>query len=202
MKKVKMYFRKLSIPEKIQKARNLVARMDGNVSFSNPVPSLTEVSKAADALENAYEEALNGGKLQIAQQRQCESVLDTLIVSLAGYVQSASFGDETVIISSGFDVHKDRSPVRNIGTPQNISGKAGAKDGEVAVSWDRVPGAKAYNIQMSPDGNNSWTFCGTATRSQFLCTGLDSGSKCFFRVAAIGPLGQSGWSDPGFGKAL
>jgi len=35
-----------------------------------------------------------------------------------------------------------------------------------------------------------------------LITGLDSGVKCFFRVAAIDPLGQDGWSDLGMGRAL
>ena len=202
MKKVKIYFGKLSIPEKIQKARNLVARMDANSLFPSPQPALAEISTGAAALEQAYEEALNRGRIEVAAMKQLESILKNLIVSLAGYVQSISRGDEAVILSSGFDVQADKSRPGEIATPSNINGAIGRREGEVFLNWDRVPGAKAYHVQMSRDGLNDWTPCGSATRSRMRLSGLDSAARYFFRVAAIGPLGQSGWSDPGVGRTL
>jgi hypothetical protein len=203
MKKVKVYFRELPIPQKIQKAKSLVTIMGGNANFSSPEPALPEVSAAAIALENAYEEALNGGKLQIAFMHQCESVLDTLIVSLAGYVQSISRGDQTIILSSGFGVQSGRSQLqKEVTPPVNVSAVMGAREGEVSLSWDPVPGAKAYNIQVSNNGTGNWIFYGTVTRRRLVISGLESGAKCFLRVAAVGALGQSGWSDPGIARAL
>ena len=202
MKRVKMYFSRLSVPEKIQKARNLVTRMNGNAHFTNPSPSLAEVSTAIDDLERAYEEALNGGKMQIARMRQCDSVLYSLIVTMAAYVQTVSRGDEAIILSSGFDVKSDKTVRAQTEAPLNINGKAGEHEGEVSLVWDPVPGAKAYNIQVSRDSMTGWTYCGSSTKRRTVIGGLESGAKCYFRVASIGQQGQSGWSDPGIGKAL
>ena len=197
-----MHFRELSIPEKIQKARALVAHMEGNTYFPNPSPALPEIVAAADGLEQAYEDALNRGKIQIARMRQRDSVLGSLIVTLAAYVQSVSLGEGTIILSSGFDLQADRTQHVKAATPLNINGRTGAHEGEISLIWDRVHGAKAYNIQMSRDGVADWNYCGSSTKRQLVVGGLESGAKCFFRVAAVGAQGQSGWSDPGLGKAL
>jgi hypothetical protein len=177
--------------------------MGDNTAFPNPQPALTEVAGAATALENAYKEALNGGRIQTAFMHQCELALDTLIVSLAGYVQSVSRGDETIILSSGFDTHNVRTQaLRTIAAPVNVVGKMGAREGEINLSWDRVTGARAYNIEVSGDGLSNWTFYATVTKRRMVIGGLESGVKRFFRIAAVGAIGQSGWSDPGIGKAL
>ncbi len=202
MKKVKMYFGSLTIPEKIQKARNLVAHMDANENFPNPEPPLAELITAANVLEKAYEEALNGGRIQIAAMRQSAAVLNMLVVSLAGYVQCVSRGDESIILSSGFEVQNPKSPSRAASTPEHVNGAFGNHEGEVELRWNKVRGSKAYNIEISLDGLSDWKPCGTATRARLFLKGLESGVKYFFRVAAIGPLGQSGWSDPGLAKAL
>jgi hypothetical protein len=202
MKRLKISFRTLAIPEKIQKARYLVAQMSGNESFTNPSPALQEVGAAADALEQAYEKSLNGGKIEIAQLRQCESGMNDLIFLLAGYVQNASRGEPSVILSSGFDVQAEKTVAAPPPTPHNINGKMGPFDGQVSLSWDRVPGAKAYQIQVSADGINNWSYCGAAIKRQFVVDGLKSGTKTFFRVSAIGTKGQSAWSDPGVGMAM
>ena len=40
----------------------------------------------------------------------------------------------------------------------------------------------------------------TTTKCKLTLTNLVSGAKPWFRVSAIGPLGESGWSDVGQGK--
>jgi chitodextrinase len=53
-------------------------------------------------------------------------------------------------------------------------------------------------IQQSadPPTATSWTHDSTSTKSSATVDGLTSGTRYWFRVSAIGPRGQSGWSDP------
>jgi hypothetical protein len=53
-------------------------------------------------------------------------------------------------------------------------------------------------MEKSPDPPTptSFTHAGVCTRSAFTVTGLTSGTRYWFRVAAINANGQSAWSDP------
>ena len=186
----------LAVPDIVLKARTLVARMDGNTHFSSPNPSLEVVSAAATALENAYEAAHNGGKSEKILLRRCRSELSGLIKMLAAYVQSVSAGEEHVIDSSGFDIKRKRAVSAPTENPIGVRGKATNHAGEVLLRWTPAAGAKSYAVEVNIDGT-SWKPCGITTRSRLIVSGLPEGSKPLFRIAAIGALGQSGWSDPG-----
>jgi hypothetical protein len=43
---VKLGFSRLSVPAKIQSARNIVAKMTGNAKFPTPVPTLASITTA------------------------------------------------------------------------------------------------------------------------------------------------------------
>jgi len=196
MKTLKHGLRHMSVPVKIQKARTIVSRMDGNTYFSSPNPPLADVTAAATALENAYEEAQDGSRTKRLLLRQCESTLDGLIKTLGAYVQSASAGDEAVIVSSGFEARRGTTTPVPAANPSGVRGKATIHAGEVAIRWNGASSARSYIAEMSVDGI-AWIKCGVATKTRMIVQGLLSGSKPYFRIAAIGPLGQSGWSDPG-----
>jgi hypothetical protein len=82
--------------------------------------------------------------------------------------------------------------------PPALAATAGDHDGEIDLSWDTVAGAKSYVIEKSPDPPTptSWAHAGVSTKSKMTISGLTSGTRSWFRVAAVGPSGQSGWSDP------
>ena len=196
MKTVKLGIETLTVPDLVLKARTHVTRMDGNKHFSSPNPSLEEIATAATALENAYEAAQNGGKSEKILLRQCSSELIGLIKRLAGYVQSVSAGEEHIIDSSGFDIKRPGGAPVPTENPTGVRGKATNHPGEVIIRWNTTVGARSYTAEMSIDGT-SWKPCGVSTRTRLLVSGLPEGSKPLFRVSAIGPLGQSGWSHPG-----
>jgi hypothetical protein len=82
--------------------------------------------------------------------------------------------------------------------PHGLGATDGDHDGEIDLSWDRVEGAKSYVNEKSPDPPTltSWTHAGVSRKSKMTISGLTSGTRNWFRVAAVGPSGQSGWSDP------
>jgi len=58
---VKIGFKNLSIPGKIQKAGQVIKLMKGNAAFPAPNPTIDEVEAAILALDDAHKLALDGG---------------------------------------------------------------------------------------------------------------------------------------------
>jgi fibronectin type III domain protein len=79
-----------------------------------------------------------------------------------------------------------------------LGATAGDHDGEIDLSWDTVDGAKSYVIEQSldPPTVTSWGHAGVSTKSSAAINGLTSGTRYWFRVAAVNANGTSGWSDP------
>lgn len=203
MAKVKLNFNALSIVEKIARARLIVQNMTANVAnFPRPTPSLAEMTAVIDAAEQAYNAALtarNISKQRTAELEQQEDLLDDMAGRMAGFVESASGGREDIILSSGMDV---RAPNVASGqpppTPSSVNATTGDHEGEVDLSWNSSPNAKSYIVQVSPNPptETSWKQATVVTASKVTISGLVSGTKNWFRVAAVGSGGQSGWSDP------
>ncbi len=203
MAKVKLNFRKLSITEKISRARRIVdAITDNAASFPNPVPTLADVTAAIDAAEQANNAAVDAravSKQRTSVLEEKDSELTDAVTRLASYVESASGGREDVILSAQMDV---RAPALQSNeppdAPTNLTATFGDLDGEIDLSWNAMRGAQSYIVQMSPNPptDTSWTQAAVVTISKHTVNGLVSGNKYWFRVCAVGAGGQSGWSDP------
>ena len=201
MAKIKINFGNLSIPEKIARARQIVTALTGNADFASPQPSLAEVTTTIDGLETAYSDALTArqeAKAKTSAQNQKEDDFNRTISRLASFVESASGGDEAKIKNVGMDVRATPSSSEDLQAPASLAPTAGDHEGEVDLQWDTVRGAKSYVVEVSadPPTNSSWQHNTVSTKSRATIDGLTSGTKYWFRVAAVGTNGQSGWSDP------
>ena len=56
----------------------------------------------------------------------------------------------------------------------------------------------SYIVDQStvPLGSSAWQFVGCATKAQMTIKGLSSGTRYWFRVAAVNAAGQGPWSQP------
>src|SRR5437588_6004518 len=99
---------------------------------------------------------------------------------------------------AGMDVRGTPAAASSPSQPQALGATAGDHDGHMDLSWDPVIGAASYVLETSPDPptTDTWKHLGVSTKSSHTVTGLTSGSRVWFRVAAINSAGQSGWSDP------
>ena len=62
---------------------------------------------------------------------------------------------------------------------------------------DGVRGARAYLIERAPDAPAlEWDVIGSSTKKEASLNSMVSGTKYWFRVAALGTAGQSAYSDP------
>jgi len=201
MSKIKLNFNNLSIPEKIARARQIVTALTGNADFASTQPPLAQVTATIDALEAAYAATLAArqeAKAKTSTQNQKEEEFDSTFSRLASFVESASGGDEAKIKGVGLDVRATASSSDVLGAPAALAPTVGDHDGEVDLQWDTVRGARSYVIEISadPPTNTSWQHKTVSTKSRATIEGLTSGTKYWFRVAAVGANGQSGWSDP------
>ena len=86
---------------------------------------------------------------------------------------------------------------------QNVHAKGGDNAGTCNLNWKPVKNSKNFVVEFSADPitATSWTQAGLPTKSTFTVTGLTSGAKYWFRVAAVGTQGPGPWSDPATARA-
>lgn len=199
MKKVRVLlsFVKLTVAEKIAYFKNVISKMTGNTAFPEPDVSLASATELVTDLENANSNSLSGSHAAIAQRNHAEAEADKAFRKLAMYVERIADGDMALILSSGFQLSKQPEPAQR---PQFLV-EAGEKSGEVALTRKAQPKAQSYVWQycigsLPANGNGAWTFAGASTRGKFTIDNLESGSKCWFRVAAVTTEGMSPWTDP------
>lgn len=199
-KRIKLGLRQLSVPELISRAQQITGAMTGNAKFTTPNPTIASVTGATTALQTAHNEA-NAARMEsknktIVQNEQ-EDKLVALLTQLSSYVENISNGDEAVITSAGMDVQAPPASLGEVRIPSSFTSTTGDSDGEIDLSWNSVAGAQSYVVERSlaaPPAAN-WEHQTTTTKSKITADKLSSGTRYWFRVAAVGTKGQSGWSD-------
>jgi hypothetical protein len=183
----------------VDKVREVVTGMTGNATYATPNPTLASISTQATTLETAFQDGINGGKIQKATVRAERKKMLAMMSLLTAYVQNASGGDEIKIRSANFDVKKTPSKPGILNPPQNVRASYGQHPGEILVRWDAVPKKRFYRVQKSSDPftADSWTDLpnGETGKLKFKVSGLDTGKFHWFRVFTLSTEGVSGPSD-------
>ena len=201
MAQIKLNFSRLSVTEKLQRARQIALAMMNKPHFPTPKTTPLEIQSACVTLEDTAleaEAARQEAKNKTTIKNAAEDALDKVMTQSAGYVMAISGGDESMVQSAGMDLKGAPGASAMPAQPHGLSPTAGDHDGEMDLSWDPVLDAASYVIEISPDPPTatSWKHLAVSTKSSFTATGLVPGSRVWFRVAAVNPAGQSGWSEP------
>ncbi len=200
MANVKLNLDRLTRAERRDLAQAIHDAMDGNANFPTPMPALVDLQAAKDASQ-AAEDALTAARtaLQDAQLavEARDAELSDLLRQEGSYVQTESGGDEAIINSAAMQV-KEEGQARIMTQVMALDASFGDNEGEVDLNWDSMKGAKSYEIQTSedPPTSSSWMLKATAPKSRTTIEDLPTGSRCWFRVRAIGANNNGPWSDP------
>ena len=194
--KVLLNFIRFSVPEKIGFYRNVISRMTGNISFPSPDVSLTDATTLVNGLETAHVAAQDGGHTAVSAMHDKEELSDETFRKLADYVDRIADGDETKILSSGFDITKQPAPV----TKSELTVDDGANSGSVKLVAKAVEGAKTYIWQYAKDSlptdETGWAVAGYSTKVSYEISELAVACKYWFRVAAITAKGTTDFCNP------
>jgi hypothetical protein len=208
MSKAKLGFNKLSVANKVLRAKDIVAKTTGNPHFPNPVPSMATITTAIKDVETAESLANGGGKKLKTILHTKVMALEALITSFISYVDSTSGGDAAMILSSGLDVRAVHKPKTRI-----FTAKPGKKTGSVLVKtapnkavafkWQYgydQPGGTSINSNATTTVPTQivWMDVEDTTTATTTIENLKSGYKIWIRYAMVFSKpkgGQRPWSD-------
>jgi len=191
-------FVKFPVYEKIVFFRKIINNVTDNPAFTNPDVSLRAANSLANQLEADYIVAKNGGKAATAAMHETEKKATEIFRSLADYVDRVAKGDKVIVLSSGFNLAKERAAINKA----ELSASSGEKSGVVRLKRRAVKGAKSYMWQYSindiPLDDKGWIFAGVSTQASYQIEGLIPVSKYCFRSAVVTIAGLSDYCSPVF----
>ena len=200
MAKVKLGLADITVLEKVQLGETVHTSLTGNPDFT-PDPPLTDLATATNELRYANE-AVRITKLAwmaaVDVQEQKETAFDGVMTKESNTVENQSNGDPVKIGSAGMQVQGTATPPAAMPKVEDASATGGDLDSEADINWKPVKKKKTYIVEFSADpiSPTSWQQAGLTTKSKFTVTGLTSGAKYWFRIAASGSAGSGPWSDP------
>ncbi len=195
--KVVLDFIRIPVANKVEIARGVISKMKNNPGFPKPDISLDDVETQTNLLETRYIATMNGGKEATALLHQAEDEWDELMRKTAAYVDRIADGDDSVVLSAGFNLMKQRGPTNR----SEFEVKRGDKSGTVVLRRYIIQGARAYVWQYcagdSPATNDAeWITAQVTTRATTEISGLTPLTTYWFRCAAVSAKGISGYSVP------
>jgi hypothetical protein len=191
-------FRKLSDGNFGSQAKVILDSLSDNFLYPNPSPSLTELADACDEYATLLKDARAGTRSAIAAKNSKKAEITKLLIRLVGYVNLTANGNRDMLLTTGFEITKQKEPAPSLAKPVNLKIVNGENAGEVIMGVDKVPGALTYMHQYTPDpmtGEDNWESKITST-CRTTITGLEPTKKYWFRVAAVGTKDQLVFSDP------
>lgn len=203
MKRIKFNFATMLLLVLADKAKFIILMMTGNAFFTTPAPALADVLAKVNELLVAITKAEQGTKADKQERDDLGTELVILLNQLGYYVMNIAAGKEQVLLSSGFDLENDRTPIGPLGQVLNVNAKMTGVEGAIDLKWKKLRGAKFYTVQVTttPEVAASWTQLAIVPRSRVLLTEMPSLQVRYFRVAGTGTAGQGPWSEVADGVA-
>ena len=201
MKRTKLQFKKLRREGVVQLATNVHTSLTGNPNVPMPNPSLPDFQAMIDDAESANADYLVAlgtvAALKAARDAADRRLQDGLRMQ-AATVEVQTGGDAEQMLSTGFPLKSDGSPMGEPERVTNLSVKPSEFEGSLKLSWKGVRGAHLYEIAVSFDGESptTWVLKKSSSKTRLLVNSFTSGQRVWLRVRAIGAGGEGAWSNP------
>jgi len=179
------------------KANQILDKMTNNKAFPEPEPTLDSIRATNASYYQALDQVKDGSREDTAIKNDLRKELEDQLRQLGDYVQRLSDGDQAVILSSGFDVHKKHEQIGPLLKPANLVVKPGSNKGSMELTCNVVAHASFYvfeHRELPSENGNGWLQT-TSTKRKVLLSGLTSGKQYAFRVAGAGSDPARNWSD-------
>lgn len=190
-------FTRYSDPDVLVKAREIVSHMTNNVNFVTPVPTLADLTLLITNYETSLSAAASGSKLDTSVKNQKRDLMEESLTNLAYYVQANGKNDEAILLSSGFELQKSKTPVGILPKPENLKVLPGNSGGSVKVSVNKITGADSYLFEYTdaPVTASSIWLVLPSSKSNNTVSGLISGKQYAFKVTGVGSNPEQVFSD-------
>jgi len=133
--------------------------------------------------------ARGGDRTAVANMHVAELAVQNIFRYYASYVEQQANGNESILLSSGFDVSTQPTPIQK----SELVVENGIISGTAMLMARSFPKAGAYIWQMAkgtlPLTDEGWQDLTTTTRTTHKVEGLVPATIYYFRVAAVTPDG-------------
>jgi hypothetical protein len=135
--------------------------------------------------------------------REARGALVAALRQIVAYIHSLGLTKESDVLSSGFDLAVWNTRQTPLATPVLVR-LDNSVSTQLTLKMRAVANAKAYEVQFSADGGQTWQGLGIYPHTQgIVMTGLTPGKVYAMRIRAIGGSTRySGWSNAISGMAL
>jgi len=200
-------FNRLKDAELLLKANTIIAAMTDNPNFPEPwpvqVPFLSTLKDAVASFQTAVQDALTRDTTRILLRDKAWEHLIHQLLDLVPFVEMIAKGDVNILMSSGFDLCKERTHTGSTRTsleaPEGFTVKRSELEGELIAHVAKLQGAASYELQIAegdPTVEENWHQHAIYTNgSKMVVTGLTPGHRVSVRVRGINAAGPGAWSD-------
>ena len=190
-------FVRIPVAQQTEFGKGVISKMKNNPKFATPDVSVDELEAKNTLLETRSVAALGGGKEATALLHQTEEEWVDIMRKMAKYVDRIADGDDTIILSAGFNLAKQPAPAIR----PDFSVELGEKSGSVVLRRQAVDGAKSYIWQYctgeTPAANDTdWVTAQVTSKASVELSGLSSMTKYWFRSAVVTTSGTSAYNSP------
>jgi len=201
MKRHKLNFGNRTILEQIAICRRVsagIAKLPAEHRRQMPFPDVAgKTDEAAVAcaevkqLKTALRTALTRRNQKVRAAREAAT-------NAAAGIRSLTGGDPAAMLAAGLGIAKDRQAIGRPDAPGNVRVVPTDFEGAVRLRWKRPVRRCTFAVEgtTDPAARTGWQRQLTCFKQSCEVTGLESGVKYWFRVAATNAHGQGPWSQP------
>lgn len=137
-----------SVENKVPEERDIYTQMSAHVLFANPPIPYLDCLTAIDAQELAMNNAVNGGRIEIALMRTKERMVDDIFRKYRDYVTEVADGDTDIILSSGFKHTKPRASAGDMTKVEGVKRLSTDISGALKLRWYPVKNVAFYEAEV------------------------------------------------------
>lgn len=182
--------------------------MSGNANYTTPNPTLivlgTLITAFSDALTAWGTPGNRGSDVAKMALLDARTALEDGLTQLANYCENTTPYNATAFISGGWQVKNAAVPIGPLPGAVNVRTMIGKEipNGAVKIRWNRVNGARTYNVLRSDDNGATFHVVAMITKASFINTGLDCSKIYRYVIQAVGAAGIGADSDVCFAQPV
>jgi hypothetical protein len=177
---------------------NVISEMTTDPQFAGLDKPVAALKQIYDAYVVALANNVNGGRVATMEKNKCKKDLTQQLSNVATLVDLLANGDDSIVMSAGFDVRKDVNSYEALVAPDVLKITNESIAGLVTVQLGRVVGATNYGVEKrikTAAEDAAWQNGEYSSALKFQVSELTSGKTYQFQFRAIGNKGLvSPWS--------
>ena len=181
----------------VTEASSVKLKMTGNASYPSPVPTLAALELATKDFSDAMAAAAGGSTTLTATKNEKRELLEAIMGEMGIYVQAASGGVASIILSSGMHLHKTPAYIGELGIVTGFTVKTNNLKNKMTGSCDAMDNAIFYELlyTLAPETSASIWQTKTSTKSTIVISGLPSYIPYVFKMCAAGTDDARNYTD-------